>query len=274
MRARPTPRCAVVTSLVAAVVATASGVAIAGGNLQFRNPTNPSEVFDQLRDPRRPMTWVMSEDGLPGSGISNATLVSALTAAFDAWESIPTSDVSFHFGGEVPVRLSGLGGPLGAGIDGRNLVTFTDPNVVFPSGGELAVAITFSFPTATVVDASNHDLDGDGIQDLPDGTYPPGTIFDADIVFNSSDHLSVSGANGTQDIQAIAMHEVGHTLGLSHSMIRDAVMWPFLASNIAAARTLKPDDVAYGSFFYPAQPAYGATFGAVRGRITNGATGV
>src|SRR6476619_3148812 len=121
MRGRRTARRALVTTLVGGLVAAASGVALAGGNLQFRNPSNLSEVFNEVRDPRQlPVTWVMSEDGLPGSGLSNATLVAALTAAFDAWQSLPTSSIAFQFGGEVPVRRSGLGGPLGAGIDGRN----------------------------------------------------------------------------------------------------------------------------------------------------------
>ena len=53
----------------------------AGGNTQFRNPSNLSEVFDKKWDDRMlPITWVMSDTGLPGSGIDNATLITELTA--------------------------------------------------------------------------------------------------------------------------------------------------------------------------------------------------
>jgi hypothetical protein len=274
MRCRPATA-VLVARLLAGLVGVCAGVACAGGNTQFRDPADPSHVISKLWDDRRlPVTWVMSEDGLPGSGISNDALRAEVQAAFDAWQNVATSRIAFTFGGFVPARNSGVGGPLGPGIDGRNLVTFTDPDFIFPTGGELAVAITFSFATDVNIDSpARADLDGDGVPDIPQGIYPAGSIFDADIVFNSGMTFSIDGSNGSHDIRAIATHEVGHAIGLSHSMIRDAVMWPFLANDITAARTLKPDDIAYASFFYPAEPAFDAAFGAIRGQVTNGFNG-
>jgi hypothetical protein len=261
-------------SVLALLVAGASAVAWAGGNTQFRNPANLSQVIDKLWDDRsQPVEWVMSNDGLPGSGITNTALQAELQAAFDAWEALPTSRLDFTFGGQVPLRNAGGDGVLGPGIDGRNLVTFTDPDFTFPTG-VLAVAITFSFPTDTVITSANNDLDGDGTADLPVGTYPAGRIFDGDLVFNSSEPWSTGGANGSIDVRAVALHEVGHFVGLCHSMIRDAVMWPFLANDVIGARLPKPDDVAWGSRFYPAEPAFSAAFGAIRGRVTNGLSGL
>jgi hypothetical protein len=244
--------------------------ALAGGNTQFRNPANLSEAISKTWDDRMlPLTWVLSEDGLPGSGIDNATLTTELTAAFDTWEALSTSKLDYTFGGEVPFQSTGLDGPLAPGIDGVNLVTFTDPDIFFPPG-VLAVALTFSFSTDTVIDATNSDLDGDSLPDIPEGTYLAGVIFDGDIAFNSSENWSTSGADGTIDVQAVALHEIGHTFGLCHSSIRDAVMYPFLAFDVSAARTPKLDDVAYASFFYPDEPTYSATFGAIRGQVVNG----
>jgi hypothetical protein len=98
--------------LVASLLGFWSGAAWAGGNTQFRNPGNPSEVFNKVWDSRRlPITWVLSQDGLPGSGIDNATLITELTAAFDTWEAVATSTLDFAFGGEVPIRGGGRGGP-------------------------------------------------------------------------------------------------------------------------------------------------------------------
>lgn len=248
----------------------AGGLASGGGNTQFRNPSNPTQVFNKLWDDRRsPIPWVMSSDGLPGSGISNAALVAELTAAFDAWEGIATSRLDFRYDGEVPYQGTGLDGPFGPGIDGRNLVTFTDPDLVFPPG-VLAVAITTAFPQDTVITAANSDLDGDGTPDLPEGTYPAGRIFDGDIAFNSSKPWATGGAFGTIDVRAVALHEIGHFFGLAHSMVRDAVMWPFLSPDIGAARTLKVDDVAYASHYYPSEPAYSSTFGSIQGRVVDG----
>ena len=121
-----------------------------------------------------------------------------------------------------------------------------------------------------VIAAANNDLDGDGIADLPAGTYPAGTIFDGDIAFNSSEPWTTSGASGTLDVRAVALHEIGHLFGLAHTCIRDGVMWPFLAADIAAARTPKADDVAYASFFYPQEPAYSDTLGTIQGQVING----
>src|SRR5512139_702632 len=107
------------SGLIAALIVLTLGVfarsARAGGNIQFRNPSNLSQVFNKLWDDRRlPLTWVLSSDGLPGSGLNNATLASELTAAFDTWESLGTSKLDFTFGGEAPLRDAGRGGPLGA----------------------------------------------------------------------------------------------------------------------------------------------------------------
>jgi hypothetical protein len=262
-----------ITTLIALTLGVCAPPAWAGGNIQFRNPTNLSQVFNKLWDDRRlPLTWVLSSDGLPGSGLSNATLTSEVTAAFDTWENLSTSRLDFTFGGEVPLRDAGRGGPLGAGIDGVNLVTFTDPDMLFPPG-VLAVTVVFTFSQDTVITDANNDLDGDGTADIPNGTYPAGTIFDGDIAFNSSEPWSVTGANGSIDVRAVALHEIGHFFGLCHSMIRDAVMWPFLSSNITAARTSKPDDIAYASFFYPTEPAFSSAFGTIRGQVINGFSG-
>lgn len=260
----------VVVAAVLGALGAGVGPAWAGGNTQVRNPSNLSDVINRVWDPRMlPITWVLSQDGLPGSGITNATLASELQTAFTTWESLSTSTLDFTYGGQVPLRQGGLSGRLGPGIDGRNLITFTDPDVVFPTG-VLAIAMTFSFTQPTVITDANNDLNGDGTPDIPNGTYPAGTIFDGDIVFNSSESWSTAGDPGSIDIRAVALHEIGHLTGLSHSSIRDAVMWPFLSSNIAAARTVKPDDVAYASVFYPQEPAFSSTFGGIRGRVTNG----
>ncbi len=266
-------RSLLIASLAAAALGTVAPRAWGGGNTQFRDPANLSHVIDKLWDDRRiPIHWVMSSDGLPGSGIGTATLQGEITTAFDAWKALPTSRLDFQFDGLVPVRNAGADGPFGAGIDGRNLITFTDPDFVFPTG-VLAVTITTSFSTDTVITNLNNDLDGDGTPDLPNGTYPAGSIFDGDIVFNSSEPWSVSGASGTIDVRAVALHEAGHFFGLCHSMIRTAVMWPFLAENVAAVRAPTPDEVAWASFLYPQEPAFSAAFGAIRGRVTNGLTG-
>ncbi|MFK5950988.1 MAG: matrixin family metalloprotease [Methylococcales bacterium] len=233
-----------------------------GGNLLQINSADPSthdSVFWQSS--QIPITWYMSQDGLSGSTITNTELQAELQNAFDAWAGVTTSQVSFNYGGEINERYSG--------IDGKSLLTFSDDDYVFPAG-ELAFAITYTFVNDITIDATNNDLDLDGVADLPNGFYPAGAIYEADIVFNASHVYTSSGADSTVDIHAVAQHEIGHIIGLSHSVISGAVMHPFLSSDITSARTLKADDIAYASRLYPAEPAYSATFGSVSGVITNG----
>src|SRR5262245_25496279 len=148
-------------TLVAALVA-AGGVARAGGNLQIRHPDNPAQIVPVRWDARRqPIHWALSQDGLPGSGIDNPTLRTEVQAGFVAWDALPTADVAFVFDGEVDARDGRANGPFGPGVDGRNLVTFTDPDFVFDDG-VLAVTLTTFMTAETVVTAANADLDGDG----------------------------------------------------------------------------------------------------------------
>ncbi len=259
--------------LALAVLLGWASVAHAGGNIQVRRPEDPSQIVSAHWDPRRlPIHWQLSKDGLPGSGITNAVLATQLQSAFASWDALATTSVAFSYDGQVEVRDGRTTGAFAPGVDGRNLVTFTDPDFVFD--GQLAVTLTTFFTDPTVVTAANADLDGDGIADLPTGTYPAGSIFDADIVFNSGVDWSVSGAAGAFDVQAVALHEVGHLLGLCHSGIRSAVMWPFYGSDTPALRTPTADDVAWVSQLYPAEPVASATFGRIGGTVTNGATGL
>ncbi|HEV7731238.1 MAG TPA: hypothetical protein VGR62_03705, partial [Candidatus Binatia bacterium] len=168
--------------LALAVLLGWASVAHAGGNIQVRKPEDPSQIVSAHWDPRRlPIHWVMSKDGLPGSGITNAQLEMQLQAAFASWDALATANVAFTYGGQVDLRDGRNSGAFAAGVDGRNLVTFTDPDFLF--NGELAVTLTTYFTDPTVVTAANADLDGDGVADLATGTYPAGSIFDADIVF-------------------------------------------------------------------------------------------
>jgi matrix metalloproteinase-20 (enamelysin) len=49
----------------------------------------------------------------------------------------------------------------------------------------------------------------------------------------------------------IAAHEFGHALGLGHSTINSATMYPSVSSCNAGNRTLDSDDIAGVRFLYP-----------------------
>lgn len=253
-----------------ALLAIAASAVFAGGPLFVSDGTQPVPV--RWDDRMFPVTFLMSSQGYVGSSISNAQLTTEITTAIANYNAITESDLQLAYGGETELNNSGNQSQLGAGIDGKNLITFNDPDLSFGPGVAAVCAQTVA-AAELVVDDSNNDLDGDGTPDIPNGTYPAGTILDADIVFNAEVPLDVSGINGTADIQSLALHEIGHCVGMSHSSVRDAVMFPFQSNDVASTRQLKADDVAHVADQYPLSPDYETGYGAIEGQVLSGVTG-
>jgi matrixin len=80
-------------------------------------------------------------------------------------------------------------------------------------------------------------------------------IVDADIVFWDAAFRFFSGASGCASgfyIEDIATHEFGHALGLGHSTLPSATMYPSTSSCSVNNRSLDPDDIAGVETLYPA----------------------
>lgn len=71
-------------------------------------------------------------------------------------------------------------------------------------------------------------------------------IYDADVYTNTSQPLYSSreaGCSGEYDIDGIMAHEVGHVIGIGHSNVAGATMYPSVSACNTANRSLATDDI-------------------------------
>ncbi len=90
-----------------------------------------------------------------------------------------------------------------------------------------------------------------------------GSIVDADILFNDAEfEFTASGEPNRIDVQDVATHELGHFIGLDHSGVGGATMYPFVSPGVVLQRSLSADDANGAAAIAPAGP-----LGRIEGRI-------
>ena len=202
---------------------------------------------------RQPVPYFVSEQN--ATSVSATDLRDAVARAAATWSAAQSADVRFAF--------QGMTAALPEVIDGRTTIGFLDR----PDLEQVLGATSFMIDTTT------------------------GAIIEADIFLNSRFIWSVSpaGVPGRVDLESIALHELGHLVGLSHSAVGEteqtsggnrrvvasgAVMFPIaMSAGAIAERVLHPDDIAGISDLYPTAAALTAT-GSIVGRVTRNGQGV
>jgi Matrixin len=139
-----------------------------------------------------------------------------ITQSFAVWSGVSGSALQ-----SVATSLTRTPTQSACGSDGVNSICFDQGDFAFTPG-------VLAFTRVIVADAV-------GVQV---GSETPavevGEILDADIYFNPSDSstsyatpLALPSSTRSYDLQSLLIHEIGHSLGFSHSAIWSAMMFPF-----------------------------------------------
>ncbi|KAB1219282.1 Metalloendoproteinase 1 [Morella rubra] len=78
----------------------------------------------------------------------------------------------------------------------------------------------------------------DGAHGILDHAFPP---TDGQFCYDIDEQWSVGAKPGAVDLETVALHEIGHLLGLKHSSIKEAIMYPLIDDE--ATKGLHADDI-------------------------------
>ena len=180
-----------------------------------------------------------------------AAELDAIRAAIGQWQSVPGTILKFEEGGLVPPGVDVNG------EDNTNVVYWVKKAAgngavwVNNERAEISGALAVTFPMY----------------------FDDHTIVEADMVFNGVDHRWFTDYNNSFSadnfVEAVALHEFGHFIGLQHSPLGAATMFSRTGAGVGLAVGLLKDEVAAAQALY-GEPVALAKLGSITGKVTMG----
>jgi hypothetical protein len=125
---------------------------------------------------------------------------------------------------------------------------------VVSSGTTTQRAVRGKAPATIELDNNGRICTGSCLAATLTGYYSGSTIYDADVYTNTRYSFTSSketdGCSGEFDMDGIMVHEVGHVIGIGHSNVAGATMYPTVSSCNYNNRTLEADDTAAKNDLY------------------------
>lgn len=176
---------------------------------------------------------------------SDSNPTAAVEAAMANWNNVGAANVHFN-----ALQTTSAGHNSG---DCQNVISIAS------SAADVSV---LGGPTGIVAVTVNSFVNSAGASPCGGGNIAAGTIIDSDILLNPYYQFSTTAATNTKDVQAVITHELGHVLGLNHSSLLAATMYPFTAR---FQRHLSWDEKAFAAQYYPSGKQ---TLGTISGTAT------
>lgn len=168
--------------------------------------------------------WVLGERGSDDVTDQEALLQASLDA-FRTWTDVDCSYLAFNHAGPSSCTSAAYG----TGHRQSNLVVWIEEDWPYEAGTGVPFAVTSVWYEKST-----------------------GKILDSDIEMNGVDFSwTATGEAGHADVWNTLAHEAGHTIGLDHSSVTGATMFPWSMVGEIEKRSLEADDVEGMCAMYP-----------------------